>query len=95
MEKVMRKYILRPSSKNQVTIPKPVREALGVGPGDRITVVVDGGQVRLEPTTELTVEQLAGILPPLDPPTSPDFRAEIREAMEERAQQIVDRMNDR
>jgi AbrB family looped-hinge helix DNA binding protein len=91
----MQKYILRPSSKNQVTIPKPVREALGVGPGDNITAVVNGSQVHLEPANELTLEQLAGILPPLDPPASPDFREEIKDAMEERAQKIVDRLNQR
>ena len=32
-------------SKGQVTIPKDVREVLGVGNGDRVTVVVDHGKV--------------------------------------------------
>ena len=34
-------------SKGQVTIPKNVREALGVKTGDRVTFIVDGGTVRV------------------------------------------------
>lgn len=34
-------------SKGQVTIPKEVREVLGVQPGDKITFIVDGTTVRI------------------------------------------------
>jgi AbrB family looped-hinge helix DNA binding protein len=34
-------------AKGQVTIPKDVREALGVGTGDRVTFLVDGSNVRI------------------------------------------------
>ena len=34
-------------SKGQVTIPKDVREILGISRGDRITFVVENGNVRL------------------------------------------------
>ena len=34
-------------SKGQVTIPKDVREILGISSGDRITCVVENGNVRL------------------------------------------------
>jgi AbrB family looped-hinge helix DNA binding protein len=34
-------------SKGQVTIPKDVREVLGVSNGDRVTFIVEGGSVRL------------------------------------------------
>ena len=34
-------------SKGQVTIPKDVREILGLSSGDRITFVVENGNVRL------------------------------------------------
>ena len=33
--------------KRQVTIPKNVRSALGVGAGDRVTYIVDGTNVRV------------------------------------------------
>ena len=35
-------------AKGQVTIPKEVREILGVGSGDRITFIVNNGEVKIE-----------------------------------------------
>ena len=40
------------SSKGQVVIPKPVREALGLRPGTPLRVWVEGGRVVLEPVAE-------------------------------------------
>ncbi len=34
-------------SKGQVTIPKNVRDALGIDTGDRVTFIVDGTKVRI------------------------------------------------
>ena len=34
-------------AKGQITIPKDVREILGISNGDRVTFVVDNGNVRL------------------------------------------------
>lgn len=34
-------------SKGQITIPKDIREILGVSNGDRVTFVVENGNVRL------------------------------------------------
>ncbi len=34
-------------AKGQVTIPKDVREALGVSSGDRVTFIVEGNTVRM------------------------------------------------
>lgn len=34
-------------AKGQVTIPKNVREALGIKTGDRVTFIVDGSSVRV------------------------------------------------
>ena len=51
------------TSKGQVTIPKPVRDRLGVTRGDRIEFVLDevDGSVRLRPLTR-SVRELAGFL---------------------------------
>ena len=35
------------TSKGQTTLPKPVREALGVGAGDRVRYIIDDGEVRI------------------------------------------------
>ena len=39
------------TSKGQTTLPKAVREALGIGPGDRVRyVILDNGEVRILPS---------------------------------------------
>ena len=35
------------TKKGQTTLPKPVRETLGVGAGDRVRYVILGGEVRI------------------------------------------------
>ncbi len=37
----------RITAKGQTTLPKPVREALGVGTGDRVRYVIADGEVRI------------------------------------------------
>ena len=37
------------TSKGQVTIPKPIRDKLGLGPRDRVEFVVRGQEVLLQP----------------------------------------------
>jgi AbrB family looped-hinge helix DNA binding protein len=50
------------TSKGQVTLPKKVREALRIRPGDRIDFVVDEkGDVRLR-AANLDVSELRGLL---------------------------------
>ncbi len=48
------------TSKGQTTLPKAVREALGVGPGDRVRYRIEGDQVRL--IRPRSVLDLAGCL---------------------------------
>jgi len=52
------------SPKFQVVIPKAVRRALGLQPGQRMQVRLHGGKVELEP--EKTVASLKGRWPGLD-----------------------------
>jgi AbrB family looped-hinge helix DNA binding protein len=80
----MQRFILRPSSKNQVTIPKPVRQVLGIGPGDRLMFeVTEDKKVYVRAVPLLSVRELKGIVPKIDRPMSDDFDAEIEEAMQE------------
>jgi AbrB family looped-hinge helix DNA binding protein len=53
--------------KRQLTIPKAVRDQLGLRPFDRIEVVVDGEEARLR-KARFALEELAGSLPALDIP---------------------------
>ena len=44
-------------SKGQVTIPKNVREALGIQTGDRVTFVVEGNDVKVINSAVYTLEK--------------------------------------
>ena len=45
-------------AKGQVTIPKDVREILGVSSGDRITFIVENGSVRVINSTRYAMQLL-------------------------------------
>ena len=47
MNKIVSENDAKVMSKGQVTIPKNIREALGVDTGDRITFITDEGGVRI------------------------------------------------
>jgi AbrB family looped-hinge helix DNA binding protein len=74
------------TSKGQVTIPKEIREALGLQPGDKIRFIPEEGRVRLERL--LRLEEIAGMLPPLD--ISIDEAIEL--AKEEHARERYEKM---
>ena len=48
------------NAKGQTTLPKVVRDALSVQPGDRIRYVIEGKQVRILPVRP--IEWLYGVL---------------------------------
>lgn len=67
------------TSQGQVTLPKPLREALDLGTGDRVTFVIDeDGTVRLIPKHG-SVRRLKGCVPPPEKPVSLE---EIQRAIE-------------
>jgi AbrB family looped-hinge helix DNA binding protein len=45
-------------SKGQVTIPKDVREVLGVSNGDRVTFIVEGNSVRIVNSAAYAMQML-------------------------------------
>lgn len=53
------------SSKFQVVIPKPVRESLGIRPGQRLQVVAYGDRIELVPLRQ--VSEMRGFLAGMDP----------------------------
>jgi AbrB family looped-hinge helix DNA binding protein len=68
------------TSKGQVTIPKEIRELLGLDSGDRINFVIeDDGRVTFRPATK-DIRSLKGIVPKPDKPvTVEDMNATIRD----------------
>ena len=72
------------TTKGQTTLPKAVRSALGIAPGDRVRYVILDGEVRL--LKARPVAGLAGILarPGQKPVSLEDMDAAIAEAAAER-----------
>ena len=56
------------TSKGQTTLPKAVREALSVRPGDRVRYVILEGEVRIMPVRP--VNRLFGVLERHGPPVT-------------------------
>ncbi len=60
------------TSKGQITLPKAVRTALSLGPGDRVDfVLMDDGNFAMLPATR-SVKRLKGIIPKPRKPVSLD-----------------------
>ncbi len=70
------------TSKGQTTIPKSVRDKLGLEPGDRLEFVVDdSGAVSMVPAT-VPLDELEGML---SPPPRPVTLEEMDHAIRKRA----------
>ena len=67
------------TSKGQITIPKSVRDALNLQPGDRVEFLVDdAGHVTVVPVTH-DIKSLKGMLPkPARPVTVEEMNRVIR-----------------
>jgi len=50
--------VVKLNDRNQITLPKAAREALGVKPGDCIAIIVDGKDVRLLPEPKVWSEHI-------------------------------------
>ena len=70
------------TKKGQTTLPKPVRETLGVGAGDRVRYVILEGEVRILPVRP--IHRLFGVLEHDGPPMSLE---EMDQAVAEGAQE--------
>ncbi len=74
------------TSKGQLTVPKKVREALGLRPGDRVEFEITGTEARLRPLRRYTVEELRLLIAPVEIPyPGPEAeQAALRRALEEK-----------
>jgi AbrB family looped-hinge helix DNA binding protein len=69
----------RVGQKGQVVIPKPIRDRLGIRPGDEVVFVPDGDGVRIEPARD--VAELGGRFPGLG----------LREELESEHRRVLER----
>ena len=56
------------TARGQTTLPKPVREALSISPGDKVLYIIQEGEVRM--TKARPIKRLFGILKYDGPPVS-------------------------
>jgi antitoxin PrlF len=56
------KKVARITSKGQITVPREIRRALGIGPGDKLLFEKDGVGIRVRPVrTKSAFEKYRGI----------------------------------
>ena len=70
--------VAKVTSKGQITLPKDVRESLGISRADFVVVVVDGDKAILRPVKQGKVAELRGKLPATRSyPGSDEVRREV------------------
>ncbi|MCC7020807.1 MAG: AbrB/MazE/SpoVT family DNA-binding domain-containing protein [Ardenticatenales bacterium] len=71
------------TAKGQVTIPKPVRDALGITEHSKILFVLEDGVLKVVPIGRRSLSELAGALPATRPwPGMAIVRDEVRRERE-------------
>ncbi len=76
----------RLTDKGQLVIPKPIRDALRLGPGSELLVTLEGGRVVLEPRRLKSGRKLGDWLPAMQrrsPPGKVDLDADVEGYTEE------------
>jgi len=86
----MKSYTVTITSSGQITLPAEIRRQLGVKPGERVNVVIDDGTVLVKPA--YTWQSAVGSVTPISRPE--DFEAMIRDAKEERAERLMQKMQE-
>lgn len=71
------------TAKGQVTIPKPVRDALGLTEHSKILFILEDGALKVVPIGRRMLSELAGALPATRPwPGMAAVRDEVRQVRE-------------
>lgn len=84
----VRAIIASLSSRGRMTIPVEVRRALGLQPGDRVALTIDGTSARLAPA-RFTLETVLASVDSIPGPSKDDVDDQINDAAEEHAERIT------
>lgn len=69
------------TSKGQTTIPKEIREQLGIKTGDRVTFVLRNGEVVLHPVRGTLLDLRGSIKPRKSPEDLNEVRRQVKKAV--------------
>lgn len=75
--------------KGQITVPKEVRDALGLKPSDSVEVWVENGEARIRKARRLTVRDVAGRIPAPSVPLEEAIARTKAEHADDRAREIL------
>ncbi|WP_161605032.1 AbrB/MazE/SpoVT family DNA-binding domain-containing protein [Brevibacillus massiliensis] len=81
------------TSKGQITIPIEIRKALEIEEGDNIRFIIEDGEAKIKVVKKTIVDELFGCIEPKG--DTSDLNKLINDAWEERAEEIVRKMNDK
>ncbi|MCB0167497.1 MAG: AbrB/MazE/SpoVT family DNA-binding domain-containing protein [Anaerolineae bacterium] len=85
-----REYIGSVSPKGMITIPQEARKWLKITPKSQVVIRVSQDDLMVKPMP-MSFEDTFGSVPPANRPE--DFEALLNQAKEERAQQIISKLN--
>jgi antitoxin PrlF len=85
-------YVATVTSKGQLTLPAAVRRELGIDPGDRVAIVIEGEEGARLRRVEHDVRSVRGLIATPPGLESRDFDDMIEEAMADHADQMLDRL---
>jgi antitoxin PrlF len=86
--KVRERYLGKVTSKGQTTVPKEVRDFLGLEEGTQVEWTVEDGQATVKPKKKLRAVDLFGIL---GPPPSGDTHVTVEEMNDAIGDAMVER----
>jgi antitoxin PrlF len=79
------KMMAKISAKGQITIPKEIRKALGVEPGDRLAFSIEGGKTVVYPVTGSLLDLRGSLKPKKIPEDLEKIRKEVKKSVARRA----------
>lgn len=91
----MREFVSTITGRGQITIPREIRDQLGVSNSDKVAFILDeSGKVELRPV-RYTLGALRGIVPALPRDDADDIDKQISEALAEGASRHLRELGDR
>ncbi len=85
--------LVKVSPKGQITLPKELRQSLGIEPGSRVLITRRDDELILRPVTE-TLFDLLGSVPVDGPQDFALIREEIRQYVAEKVMESLQEQND-